>query len=176
MKSCFVPHDEVTDGITYLRDSAPEESRELLNYFDSTYVTGQPRPRRQQDPLTLNFRRIPPLIPPHRWNMHEVTMADQHRTNNVCEGWNNKFHSLVGHSHPTIWKLIENLQVEAIRIASILIQSDRGIRQKKRTKRIHTELQTRLKNLCQCRLQGRKSIAEFLRGVSLNIRGGQPHI
>ena len=57
-----------------------------------------------------------------------------------------------------------------------VIQSDRGIRQKKRTKRIHTELQTRLKYLCQDRLQGRKSIAEFLRGVSLNIRGGQPHI
>ena len=38
------------------------------------------------------------------------------------------------------------------------------------------ELQTRLKNLCQDRLQGRKSIAEFLRGVSLNIRGGQLHI
>ena len=83
---------------------------------------------------------------------------------------------LVGHSHPAIWKLIETLQVEANRIASILIQSDRGIRQKKRTKRIHAELQTRLKNLCKDRLQGRKSIAEFLRGVSLNIRGGQPHI
>ena len=94
----------------------------------------------------------------------------------VCEGWNNKFHSLVGHSHPTIWKLIETLQVEANRIASILLQSDRGIRQKKRTKRIHTELQTRLKNMCKNRLQTRKSIAEFLHGVSLNIRGGQPHI
>ena len=137
----------------HIRDSSPEEGRELLNYFDSTYVTGQLRPRRQQDPLKLNFRRIPPLFPPLRWNMHEVTMADQLRTNNVCEGWNNKFHSLVGHSHPTIWKLIETLQVEANRIASILIQSDRGIRQKKRTKRIRTELQTRLKKMCQGRLQ-----------------------
>ena len=57
----------------------------------------------------------------------------------VCEGWNNKFHSLEGHSHPTIWKLIETLQVEANRIASILLQSDRGIRQKKRIKRIHKQ-------------------------------------
>ena len=31
-----------------------------------------------------------------------------------------------------------------------------------RTKRIHTELQTRLRNLCKDILQGRKSIAEFL--------------
>ena len=99
--------------------------------------------------LKLNSRRIPPRFHPHRWKMHEVTMADQPRTNNVCEGWNNKFHSLVGHSHPTIWKLIETLQVEANRITSILIQSDRGIRQKKGTKRIHTELQARLRNICK---------------------------
>ena len=116
------------------------------------------------------------LISPHRWNMHEVTMADRSRTNNVCEGWNNKFYSLIGHSHPTIWKLIETLQAEAARINSTLRQSDRGIRQKKRTKRIHTELQTRLRYLCRDKLQGRKSIAEFIRGVSHNIRGGQPHI
>ena len=103
-------------------------------------------------------------------------MTDQPRTNNVCEGWNNKFHSLVGHSHPTIWKLIETLQVEANRITSILIQSDRGIRQKKRTNRIHTELQTRIRNICKDRLQERKSIAECIRGVSHYIRGGQPHI
>ena len=67
------------------------------------------------------------LFPPHRWNMHEVTMADQPRTN--------KFHSLVGHSHPTI-------QVEANRITSILLQSDRGIRQKKWTKRIQIAVKT----------------------------------
>ena len=158
----FLPPDEVTDGITYLRNSAPEAASELLNYFDSTYVSGQLRPRRHQDLLKLNFHRIPPLFPPHRWNMHEVTMADQPRTNYVCEGRNNKVHSLVGHSHPTIWKLIETFQVEANRITSILIQSDRGIRQKKRTKRVHTELRTRLRNLCKHTLQGRKSIAEFL--------------
>ena len=35
----FLPPDKVTDDITYLRDSAPEEASELLNYFDSTYVS-----------------------------------------------------------------------------------------------------------------------------------------
>ena len=122
------------------------------------------------------LRRTPPLFHPHRWNMHEVPMADRPRNNNVCEGWNHKFHSLIVHSHPSIWKLIETLQAEAARITSTLLQSDRGSRQKKKTKRISTELHTRLRNLCKDTLQGRKSIAEFLRGVLHNIRGGQPHI
>jgi len=28
------------------------------------------------------------------------------RTNNIVEGWNNRFSKLVGQNHPTIWKLI----------------------------------------------------------------------
>ena len=67
-------------------------------------------------------------------HMHEVTMADEPRTN--------MFHSLVGHSHPTNWKLIETLQVEANRIPSILIQSDRGNCQKKSTRRIKISVKT----------------------------------
>ena len=40
--------------------------------------------------------RIPPAFPPPKWNMHQVTLDDQPRTNNISEGWNNKFSSLVG--------------------------------------------------------------------------------
>ena len=39
-----------------------------------------------------------------------------------------------------------------------------------------TELQSRLCNLCEDRSLGRKSIADFFRGVSHNLRGGQPNI
>ena len=38
------------------------------------------------------------------------------------------------------------------------------------------ELQKRLCNLCEDRTSGNKTIAEFLRGVSYNICGGQPNM
>ena len=38
------------------------------------------------------------------------------------------------------------------------------------------ELQKRLCNLCEDRTSGNKTIAEFLRGVSYNIRGGQSNM
>ena len=41
---------------------------------------------------------------------------------------------------------------------------------------MYVELQSRLKNLCEDRVEGRKSVAEFLRAVSHNIRAGQPYI
>ena len=45
-----------------------------------------------------------------------------------------------------------------------------------RTKSVYVELQPRLKNLCKDRVEGRKSVAEFLRAVSHNIHTGQPNI
>ena len=41
---------------------------------------------------------------------------------------------------------------------------------------VYVELQTRLKNVCEDRVEGRKTVAEFLRAVSHNIRVGQPNI
>ena len=39
-----------------------------------------------------------------------------------------------------------------------------------RTKRVYKNLQTRMKNLCQDRRDGRKSVEEFLHGAGHNIR------
>ena len=86
------------------------------------------------------------------------------------------FQSLIGQSHPTVWKLIECLQVECARVSAVLLQDERGVTPKKRTKKVYTELQGRLRNLCEDRSLGRKSIPDFLRGVSHNLRGGQPNI
>ena len=89
--------------------------------------------------------------------MHNVTLSDQPRTNNVSEGWNNKFQCLVGHSHPTVWTLIECLQAECARVSVVLRQQERGIRPKQRTKRTYNELQNRLRMLCEDIASGRKN-------------------
>jgi len=43
------------------------------------------------------------------WNCHN----ENHRTNNIVEGWNHTFKTLVGRSHPSIWVLIEKLNIAA---------------------------------------------------------------
>jgi hypothetical protein len=37
------------------------------------------------------------MFPPATWNVHDVTVNGDARTNNMCEGWNNYFFNLVGH-------------------------------------------------------------------------------
>ena len=64
-------------------------------------------------------------------------------------GWNNKLRHLVGHQHPTIWKLIKVFQMEQAYTETVVAQLQiRGAPQTARTKRVHTELQARLQRLC----------------------------
>ncbi len=55
----------------------------------------------------------PVRFPPSSWNDHLQTIRRDHRTNNLCEGWNNQFAWLVGHSHPTKWNCNAALQKDA---------------------------------------------------------------
>jgi len=172
----FLPIEKVSEGMTYIKSVMPIEAEELVEYFDSTYVSGSVRRRPIGNQLRLRLRRVNPAFPPSLWNCHEATLNDEHRTNNVCEGWNNGFVNLVGHDHPSIWKLIESLQKESARIHLLAVQDSRGIRPVKRVLSRSHILQKRLKNLCSDYAAERKDIAELLRGVSHNIRFGQPNI
>ncbi len=52
----------------------------------------------------------PVQFPPSTWIAHLQTLRRDHRTNNLCEGWNNKFVRLVGHSQPTTWNGVAAMQ------------------------------------------------------------------
>ena len=49
------------------------------------------------------------------------------RSNNVCEGWNNKFHTLVGSSHPSIWTVIKWFQREQSTVTTIVQQDNESV-------------------------------------------------
>ena len=92
------------------------------------------------------------------------------RTNNMCEGWNNNFFNLVGHAHPSIWRVIEWCQKEEATVRTIIQQDAVGNPPAKRTQQRHVQLQERLQNLCRDLTTGQKTIAEYLCGVGWNIR------
>jgi len=85
--------------------------------------------------LILRARRIPPLFPPAVWNVNDATLTGRERTNNVCEGCNNAFATMVGHHHPSLWCLIGALQQDQAMVATALLQNARGQPPAKRCKR-----------------------------------------
>ena len=62
----FLPTDEVQEGMQYLRANAPEGTADLLDYFDSTYVSGTFRRANPNgaDKPGIRVRRIPPRFAP----------------------------------------------------------------------------------------------------------------
>ena len=168
----LLPLDKVHEGLSHLRDICPQEAERLLDYFDSTYVSGTFR-RVTTNDLRVALRRQPPRYPKEVWNVHNATIQNCPRTNNICEGWNSKFYHLVNGNHPTIWRLISALKKEEASVATVIAQDAVGVHPKKRVKRVYVDLQRKLKNLCQDVVSNRKTIPEFLSaaGHCINAKG-----
>ena len=164
----FLPLHLVEVGMKYLKNSLPENLMDLLDYFDSYYVNGKYQ-RIGNDENNIRFRKLPPMFPPAVWNVNKTTLNDCHRTNNIVEGWNNRFSKLVGQKHPTIWKLIRKIKNE--------IDADRAqlaldaLGEPRRTKRGKNQtINIRLKELVIRQSEDKLSIGDFLTAVSNNIR------
>jgi hypothetical protein len=156
----FLPVDKVLDGMNYLKEICPEHLKPILEYFDSTYVTG----------TTRRNRIVPPIYPPEKWNVYEATIEEKARTNNLCESWNNGFKHLVGYNHPTIWALIEALRKDAIMIKNQIRKEKLGEPIKKRVRRETKNLQERLNYICNEFTNGNKSLHETLYTIACNLK------
>ena len=130
----FLPLDRVSEGMELLKQQMPEQMADVVTYFDSTYVTGSYRSVPGQGGL-LRLRRTAPRFPPPTWNVHEATMGDGHRTNNVCKPWNNGFKHLVGHNNPSIWTAIDCIKKDSALVETYHLQYHHGIQQAKRCNR-----------------------------------------
>ena len=176
MKSkAFSINDKHNQILMFSTSNAAVEARPLLDYFDATYVTGHLRQRALPGTLRVQVRRIPSYFRSNNWNVHANTLNTNPRTNNISERWNNKFHALVGHDHPTFWKLIDCLQAESESFCSSASRRT-WHPTKEAGKKIYMDPHVRLWNLCEDRVAGRNSVPEPIRVVGHNLRDAQPNM
>lgn len=154
----FLPVEDVKKGMEYLWATCPFSMMDVLYYFDTTYVSG-----------VGGDNTKPPMFPPHCWNVHKATLADLHRTNNLCESWSNRFNTLVGHHNPSVWTVLEAFRKdEALGRTQSLGQNRPG----GTSKRIENlkKHQRLLKRLCQEYCSGQRDLPSFLLSVGRTIR------
>jgi len=79
-------------------------SREKIALLTYLYIIIDPKQVFEELELiqTFEFRRNKPIFPFDKWNVLGTTFNHNNRTNNQCEGWNNRFTNLVGTKHSTI--------------------------------------------------------------------------
>ena len=89
----------------------------LLDYFITTYVYGDIIPN------TNPQQRYPSMFAPQMWNQYQNTLNGRHRTNNICEGWNNSLNILVGGRNPTFYKSLDAIQKDYAAVNRDLLRS-----------------------------------------------------
>ncbi|XP_066943129.1 uncharacterized protein [Macrobrachium rosenbergii] len=162
----FLPLTDVEEGIAFLKNTTLEGLEELVDYFDSVYVSGSiHRVKPSPNVLSVRIWCRPSLFPPQIWNVHDVTLAGGNRTKNMCKSWNNVFSHLVGHKHPSLWTLIDALRKDCSLVSLALLQEERGQPPKKRVKRSTRQLQEQLFEICVARRDGQKTVEQTLRAV-----------
>jgi len=160
----FVPVAQVKVAMAYLRSVMPGNASDLVSYFDANYVSGTSR---QTD---HGERRVPARFPPTTWNMHDATIRGTDRTNNTSEAWNNHFQHLIGHKHPSIWRLIEALQADAAEASSKQLRHAVGTLSPKRRSKAAKAHQERLQRLCTELNAGKRSLSDFMQAIGHCIR------
>lgn len=165
----FLPVSDVKDGMDMLKELVPESIAPVIDYFDSTYVSGGFKTVRGPNGI-IRMRRIQPRFPPATWNVNETTIRGGDRTNNICESWNNGFKHLVGHNNPSLWTVIACLQKDQTSVNTELERIRTGQPSSKRQRKTMVSHQKRLNKLCCQYRDGQKSIASFLFAIGECIR------
>ncbi|PSN31746.1 hypothetical protein C0J52_24469 [Blattella germanica] len=120
----FVPVEDIADAFRTVLQEIPIEMIDFAKYFENTYIAVRARGRRPAAEA-----RFPPIM----WNQFQATRSNEPRTNNSTEAWHNRFQTIVGKNHPSLYKLIRNLQKEESDIQTMIQEVDVG-RSKKHKK------------------------------------------
>ena len=97
----FLPVADVIPTFEQIKIQCPAEGEPVLNYFEENYIGVRSRLSRP--------RKIPKFYISF-CNVNTNTLQGQHRTNNIVEGWNNSFSSLINCYHPNFWKFLRGLK------------------------------------------------------------------
>jgi len=108
------------------------------------------------------------------WNQHEGTLLGLHRTNNVSEGWHNRFNLLVGRHHPDLYSLMRVILKEQQEVEGMLVGISLGKTVRAATRRKYASLQVCLLHVLQAydtyKVEGR--LLEYLENIGCNISLG----
>lgn len=135
----FVPLDDLEASFDLLVDEVPLMFLPVTSYFEKTYIRGIPRRR--------GPGRVAPRFLPALWNCYEATLRDEHRTNNISEGWHNRFQHAVGKHHPSLYGALTEFVNEQADTESILAAFELGQAVSAAPKRKWVKLQEQIRTV-----------------------------
>lgn len=155
----FVPEDDVSTAFTELRRECPAELLGVYDDFQENYITGRPARGRR--------RGTRPRYPISLWNQFATALDKSYRTNNVSEGWHNRFRLVVGKHHPDIYTAIAEIQKEQGFTEICISELSMGKKVKAAPAKKWHDLQRRLESIAA--EYQTKPLLEYLRTIAANV-------
>lgn len=144
----FVPVESVERHFEELRDELPDELMEIANYFETTYIRRFSRPKKRAG-SKLRLQRRAARYPPIMWNQYDAVLTGEARTNNIAEGWHNKFQTVVGKHHPSLYAFFNELRKEQADTEIMLRQLQLGQRVRKLTDKSQRDKEAKILSIVQ---------------------------
>jgi hypothetical protein len=157
----YVPEIDVVAAFEDLLDSHYYTQNEhllqpLVYYLEDTWI-GR---------IDRRNRRRHPLFPISLWNCHEAAESGLPRTNNSVEGWHRGFNELVGLSHPSIWRFIDDLKKEQS-LNELKIEQYIAGQQPPVPRRVYRDTAQRIE--CLVKDYENRDTLDFLKGIAQNF-------
>ena len=159
----FVPTNEVSRVFCLLQEEVNHALQPVIQYFGETYVIGR-RARGRR-------RAVAPRYMPAIWNQYDAALAGEQKTNNLQEGWHNRFNIFVGKAHPDLYTLISELQKEQAHTESIVAELSAGKRVKALPQKKWLDAQIRMRRILETYEEHveDETEMEYLQNLSQNI-------
>ena len=135
----FVPVEDVEKSFDLLFADIPESFICIAEYFEVNYVRGRPARGRRRGTVA---RYLPSL-----WNQYECILQNLARTNNLSEGWHNRFQLVVGRNHPSPYAFFSELQTEQGDTETMIRELELGRKLKKGQERSRKKNNERIRNI-----------------------------
>lgn len=92
----------------------------------------------------VRFTSRAPRYDPKLWNQFEAVINGEARTNNISEGWHNKFQLVVGKHHPSLYVFFDELKKEQADTEVMMRQLQLGQRIRKGIERKRRQYEEQL--------------------------------
>lgn len=158
----FLPVSEIPNAFDEIKSLMPSNAQTVVEYFENTYVHGTVRRAFRNRPGIRN----PPLFPPSLWSVYELLENNYPRTQNVVEGWHQRWLTLLGKQHVGVYTIIKEMRKEQHQTELYIESILRG--EPPPNKRQH-QINRERRILTVFNSREDYTLEDFLRGVAHNI-------
>lgn len=142
----FVPADKVLEHFRTIRDELPDELDGVVDYFELNYIR-RLKIKRRRGTAGIRMVYYPPRFPPELWNQYDAVLSGSARTNNISEGWHNRFQLVIGKHHPSLYAFFDELKKEQADTEIMLRQLQLGQRIRKGVEKSRREREELIRNV-----------------------------